>query len=114
MSDEDFFGPSQKEIRNSTEVPRFISKSQPKPSDVVYMWVVVFHWDIGNKDPFSLQCRSAFSAADIPETWYSFKLRNDLRKNKIRLDVLNGEYSVFCKVEKGNIKKKVVFVCWGG
>ena len=107
MSDEDFFQSSQREIRKVAEVPRHYSKTQPQPSDVEYFWVIVFHWDIENPNPFSLQHRNAFGESDIPKTWFIFKLRDDLRMKKKYYKVLNGHYSVFCKVEKG--KNDLIF-----
>lgn len=101
MSDEDMFLSSQQDIRPSTEVPSFISKSQPQKSDVEYHWVVLFHWSLENNQPFSVHLKSLFSDKEISDTWFSFKLRDDLRRKKIYMRMLNGKYSVFCKVEKG-------------
>ena len=101
MSDEEFFQSSQVEMRRSTDPPRFFSKSQPLPSDVEYFWVVLFHHDIGNREPFTIHLRATFDEKDIPATWFLFKLRDDLRLKKKYFHVLNGDYSVFCKVEKG-------------
>ena len=100
MSDEDIFS-SQPDVRPSTDVPVFVSKTQPQKSDVEYMWNVVFHWDLGNKTPFSLQPIANFCDSEVPDTWYIFKLRDDLRKKKIYVKMLNGKYSIFAKVEKG-------------
>ena len=101
-SDEDLFL-SQKEDRPAAEVPPRSCKSQPQKSEVEYMWNVVFHWDIGNNNPFSLQPICNFTDAEVPPTWYSFKLRDDLRLKKIHVRMLNGTYSIFCKVEKGTL-----------
>lgn len=106
MSDEDIFS-SQKDLRPSTDVPSFVSKTQPQTSDVEYLWNVVFHWDIGNKTPFSIQPISNFNDKEIPSTWYLFRLRDDLRLKKINISMLNGLYSIFAKVEKG--KGKTLF-----
>lgn len=109
MSDEeDFFGSSQKEIRPRTEVPRCVAQTQIRKSDVTYLWLILFQHDIENKAPFSVFNRSLFSFQDIPESWYLFKLRNDLRTEKIYLRVLNGTYSVFCKIEDGTLKSSIV------
>ena len=110
MSDEDFFQSSQRESRPTTEVPRFVSKTQPQPTDVDYHWVVLFHWDLENPSPFTLHLRALFQKEEIPETWFLFKLRNDLRMKKKYFEVLNGTYSVFCKVEKGKKKKSVFLI----
>lgn len=107
MSDEDFFGSSQKDMRSKTNVPKFWSKTQPQKSDVEYFWIILFHHDIGNQYPFTLHIRTLFSTEEIPDTWYLFKLRDDLRFKKQYFRVLNGDYSVFCKVEKG---KKIMFI----
>ena len=103
MSDDDMFM-SQKELRPTTDVP-FVSKTQPEKSEVEYLWNVVFQWDIGNKEPFSLQPLCNFSESEVPPTWYQFKLRDDLRLKKIYVNLLNGQYSIFAKVEIGKIKK---------
>lgn len=77
-----------------------VSRSQPEKSEVEYLWNVVFHWDIGNQTPFSLQPIVNFSQSEVPATWYLFKLRDDLRLKKIYIKMLNGQYSIFAKVEK--------------
>ena len=100
MSDEDFFAYSQADQARSPDVSRFVSKTQPQKSDLEYMYWILFHWDLGNSEPFSIHNKSLFGE-EIPDTWYSFKLRDDLRLKKIYFRMLNGEYSVFCKVEKG-------------
>lgn len=100
MSDEDMFF-SQKDVRPKTNLPVFLSKSQPQKSDLEYLWNIVFQWDIGNKYPFSLQPISNFSESEVPSTWYLFKLRDDLRRKKIYVRALNGNYSIFAKVERG-------------
>ena len=99
-SDEDLFA-SQQDIRPSTSVPKFFSKTQPEKSDVEYLWNISFHWDIENTRPFSLQPISNFSEEEVPPTWYLFNLRDDLRLTKKYIRMLNGEYSIFCKVERG-------------
>ena len=99
-SEEDLFA-SQKDVRPHTNVPKFISKTQAEESNVEYFWNICFHWDIGNKNPFSLQPISNFTEKEVPPTWYLFKLRDDLRLKKVYVRMLNGEYSIFCKVEKG-------------
>lgn len=100
MSDEDMFL-SQKEVRPVTDVPGFVSKTQPEKSELEYLWYLVFHWDIGNKNPFSLQPVKNFAESEVPRTWLLFNLRDELRQAKIRVRMLNGEYSIFAKVEKG-------------
>ena len=67
------------------------------------MWLVVFHWDVEDSEPFSLHVRNIFTDEEVPESWYAFMLKDDYRKKKIFLHALEGEYSVFCKVEKGTI-----------
>lgn len=101
MSDEDLFLSEKEGAPNSDEVPLFVSRSQPAKSEVEYLWNVVFHWDIGNKTPFSLQPIKNFTESEIPVSWYLFRLRDDLRKKKIFVTMLNGNYSMFAKVEKG-------------
>lgn len=102
MSDEDFFQSSQKDIREPNAVrDSGGSKTQPQKSDVEYHWNVVFHWDIGNRTPFAIYPRAVFSDSEVPASWYAFKLRDDLRKKKIYIRMLNGNFSIFCKVEKG-------------
>lgn len=108
MSDEDLFL-SQQESRPATVVPA-VSKSQPQPSDVQYHWVVLFQFDIENNEPFSLFVRNTFSENEIPESWYRFRLEDDLRLLKRYFRTLNGEYAVFCKVEKGNESKCVIIL----
>lgn len=108
-SDEDMFL-SQKETRISTEVEVHMPKSQPQRSDVEYLWVVAFHWDIGDGNPFTLQPICNFTESEVPSTWYAFKLRDDLRKKKINVRMLSGEYSIFCKVEKGKQEKCIVLI----
>lgn len=100
MSDEDIFS-SQRDVRPSTDVPHFVSKTQPQQSEVEYLWNIVFQWDLSNPTPFSIQPKISFSHHDVPLTWYLFKLRDDLRLKKTYFRVLNGTYSIFCKVEKG-------------
>ena len=99
-SDEDLFA-SQQDFRPTTNVPGFLSKTQPEMSEQEYLWVIAFHWDIGNTTPFTVQPICNFTESEVPSTWYSFKLRDDLRMKKIDVRMLNGSYSVFCKVEKG-------------
>lgn len=99
-SEEDLFS-SQKDCRPSTNVPRFVSKTQAKKSNVEYLWNISFHWDIGNTEPFSLQPIANFTEAEVPPTWYQFSLRDDLWLKKTYVRMLNGQYSIFCKVEKG-------------
>ena len=99
-SDEDLFA-SQKDLRSKTDVPTFVSKTQPQSSEVEYLWIIAFHWDIGETSPFSLQPICNFTESEVPSTWYSFKLRDDLRLKKIDVRALSGQYSIFCKVEKG-------------
>ena len=98
MSDEDMFL-SQRETHPPKEAP--VPTSQPLPSDVEYHWAVMFHFDIGNKEPFSMFLRSTFSEKDIPSAWFRYKLSNERRLMKNYIHALNGNYSVFCKVEKG-------------
>lgn len=99
-SDEDMFA-SQKNVKVSTKVLEPVSKSQPQQSELEYLWNVAFHWDIGNKTPFSLQPIANFTQSEVPLSWYSFKLRDELRLQKIHVEMLNGQYSIFGKVEKG-------------
>ena len=103
MSDsgEDMFLSQKDVVRPRTNVPGFVSKSQPQQSEVEYLWNISFHWDIGNAHPFSLQPISNFTEKEVPSTWYSFRLRDDLRRERRYIRMLNGEYSIFCKVEKG-------------
>ena len=82
---------SQSEVQKDTDPPRFVSKTQPQKSELEYMWNVVFHWDIENKAPFSLQSVSHFTDSEVPWTWYAFKLRDDLRLKKINVRILNGQ-----------------------
>lgn len=100
-SEEDMFLSQKDVIRPKTNVPEFISKTQPEKSAVEYMWNIAFHWDIGNTTPFSLQPIINFNEGEVPATWYLFKLRDDLRMKKKYIRMLNGTYSIFCKVEKG-------------
>ena len=99
---------SQKDNRSKTEAPHFVSKTQPKETDVQYLWNIVFHWNMENENPFSIHLKTIFADSEVPPTWYSFKLRDDLRMKKLFIHVLNGNYSIFCKVEKGK-KKRIMF-----
>lgn len=93
---------SQPENRPST-VMESASKSQPQPSGLNYHWVVLFQFDIENHEPFNMFLRSTFPESEVPESWYKFKLEDELRLLKRYFRTLNGEYAVFCKVEKGKI-----------
>lgn len=104
MSDEDLFF-SQKEATSEKEVTPTVSKSQPLPSVVEYHWVIVFHWCIENRDPFSVFLRNVFTEEELPRTWLEFKLSDENRLKKQYIRTVNGEYSFFCKVEKGKKKK---------
>lgn len=103
MSDsEDDMFLSQRDVRPPrTEVQVPVSRSQPQKSDVEYLWNLAFHWDIGDRNPFTLQPICNFTEAEVPSTWYMFKLRDELRLKKIDVRILSGLYSIFCKVEKG-------------
>ena len=113
MSDEDMFQQSQPDFRLPPSPPNVnvVSRSQPQPSDVLYHWVIMFHWDINNKFPFSMFVRSTFPDSEIPDSWYTFRLSEEYRLQKKYLRTLNGQYSVFCKVEKGNNYIKNSMTC---
>ena len=98
MSDEDMFL-SQKDIRPSTVIEG--PSTQPLPSEVEYHWAVLFNFDIGNIEPFNMFLRSTFKESEIPSRWFDYKLADDVRLKKTYIPTLNGEYSFFCKVEKG-------------
>ena len=90
---------SQKDSRPSTVVTRPIT--QPAPSEVEYHWAVLFNFDIGNIEPFSMFLRSTFKESEIPSRWFEYRLADDVRMKKLHIPTLNGQYSFFCKVEKG-------------
>ena len=97
---------SQRDLRPpATEVTSFTSKTQPQPqeSDVEYLWIVAFHWDLEKRNPFSIEPIGNFSDSEVPQSWYRFRLRDDLRKTKINVEMLKGQFSVFAKVERGII-----------
>ena len=102
MSDEDMFL-SQREERVSAPIPAPSTSSQPLPTKVEYHWAVLFNFDIGNIEPFLMFLRSTFSEAEIPSSWFLYKLGDEIRLEKKHFPTLNGIYSVFCKVEKGKI-----------
>ena len=93
---------------SNSEDDLFCSPRPPaEKSDIEYLWYISFHWDIGNTHPFTLQPINNFTAEEVPTTRCNFKLRDDLRLKKIYVRMLNGDYSIFCKVEKGRLIHKI-------
>lgn len=99
-SDEDFFFatqlPSKKRERVSDDRPEL------SQSVVEYFFLITFNWNLMVDCPFELNVREKIK--DFPNSWIKGSLSNDKRIKKIRISALGGgEYSLFCKVDKGSI-----------
>ena len=92
------------------EIPRFSSQVQTPTTtnkgEIKYNWVVTFRHNIREEAPFEISLVSAFPKGQIPEHWYSGKLTDTNRLEKMKLESLSKDsYSVFCKVKKGKLQK---------
>ena len=84
-------------------VPILTQLSSVKNSDVNYHHVIIFSWDPNDENPFEIYQRNSFSSNEIPDDWYDSVLSSENRHQKLKLSGLRGhQYSVFCKIEKGN------------
>ena len=74
-------------------------------SDVEYFWFIGFEWNVQEPEPFQIFVREYFGDEDIPETWFSGNLSDKNREVKLDLQAVagNNPYSIFAKVQKGNI-----------
>ena len=77
----------------------------PKRRSVfTYHKVLLFNYDVQCKKPFNSYLRSQFSDEDIDPTWFTGPLSPSSRKKVLSLGPLGGgRYSVFGKIEIGNI-----------
>lgn len=93
-SDEDFFLPSQK-------MKQIDLVSAKRVSAVKYFFVVSFNWNLMVANPFEIHVLE--SIRDFPDEWITGPLTTENRLRKVTINVLEGQYSLFCKVEKGSI-----------
>lgn len=93
--EEEFFQATQLPEKKTTDV-------SDRKSVVEYFFIVSFNWDLMVGSPFEINVLEVLK--DIPENWIYGPLSKDDRKSKIPLKALgSGDYSVFCKIEKGSI-----------
>lgn len=100
-SDEDIFlatqfSPKVTYLKSVSEV------SAVKMSVVDYFFLVVFDWNLMVGNPFQMYVWE--SIKDFPEEWIKGTLTMINRQKKIAIASFGGgNYSLFCKVEKGRI-----------
>ena len=106
-SDEEFFFNSQlpetqlcTDERKSKDVS--LGSDSFKVSLVEYFFLVTFNWDLLAGHPFQMSVLEVLT--DFPEEWIKGPLKNPFRLQKRRVMALGGgQYSLFCKVQKGCI-----------
>ena len=72
-------------------------------SVVEYFFLILFNWDVDDRNPFSCFVWSLFDDNDITHGWITGPLYDSYRMMEISPSCLNGKYSLFCKVEKGKL-----------
>lgn len=104
-SEEDFFLPTQlsppkKGVSDSTV--------GAKVSVVEYFFLVTFDWNLMEGNPFQMSVLEVIK--DFPEEWIRGPLTKNCRLEKVAISVFGGgNYSLFCKVEKGGII--YIYIC---
>ena len=94
----------EEEFFQATQMPE--KKSQVsateggKMSVVEYFFLVTFNWDLMVGSPFEMYVCEKIK--EFPEEWIKNRLTDYKRQIRIRVSALGGgEFSLFCKVEKG-------------
>lgn len=109
-SQKDFFREdSSAEENRKSALTRLSSTWDPKGKhEYVYLWIVLFNWDVDAENPFEVHELSDFNESDIRKEWISKNLGLKSRTNKLRNLSLfpGGIVSLFCKIEKGTSKKQ--------
>lgn len=72
-------------------------------SKVKYAWVILFHYDVNESNPFSIVPLSTFVGSDFP--WDSVEgiLSPGFRMEKRTFSNMTGYYTVFAKIEVGKL-----------
>lgn len=93
---------SEEEFFASTQLPQskspVVSGSQ-KLSVVEYFFLVTFNWDLMIGSPFQINVLEVLR--EFPEDWITGPLTRNNRLVKKKLKALGGQFSLFCKVQKG-------------
>lgn len=103
-SDEDFFLDTQLP-------PKLVSDSSDvsKVSVVEYFFAVTFNWNLFVGHPFQMNVLEKIT--DFPDHWIKGPLRNAHRLEKLPVRAFGGgQFSLFCKVEKGCIIYNYIFI----
>lgn len=85
--------------------PRMVASL--KPTDVKkeykYQWVILFHWNVDEENPFFMLKLSNFKDTDIKPEWIKRNLSVDSRIKQLKnlSPFPGGTYSLFAKVEEG-------------
>ena len=85
------------------------NEDEPCDSDVEYFWFIGFQWNVLEENPFQIFVREYFGDDEIPDIWFSGKLSDTNRAIKLNLHAVAGPdlYSIFAKIEKGNLYVKI-------
>ena len=94
---------SEEILDNTGDTP--VTRSQGadgKIRDIQYHWVILFQHNISVKNPFQVYLISSFDEDEIRSVWLTDKFNCHERLRKCIFEGMDDEYSVFCRIERGN------------
>ena len=92
---------NESELQNSA-MASLSQESNVSMSNREYFFVCLFEWAENNPSPFFVVVREIFSTGEIPDSWFTKKLNEHHRQQKVSfLSLKDKTLSVFCKCEKG-------------
>lgn len=96
-SDIEFFASTQRSLQSKNSN---VSNKSSSGSVVEYFFLVTFNWDLMVGLPFEINVIEQIN--DFPSEWIKGHLSNEYRQEKRPIAAFGGgNYSLFCKVEKG-------------
>ena len=74
----------------------------------IYRYLLIFNWDPDERHPFKVF--SVDDLEDVQEDWLVKKLNVKTRTKVVRFDFLEGEFSLFAKVEKSKFIEGMLLI----
>ena len=86
---------------SSPEKSPKVPSSLPATVSYVYLWCILFDWDVNVEKPFDIFQLALFSETEMKSAWINGDLDQNSRKKKLTFSCFAGKtFSLFAKVEK--------------